>query len=160
MIPEINVGMGHFTVKGPGFNLKCLGIGSCIAVAIYDKKNKIYGLAHIMLPFSDEQIKKGNPNKFADQCIPNMVKEMMIEGAEIKELRAKIAGGAHMFPSLKKNLLINERNQVAVKEVLHKMNIPIIGQDLGGNSGRTTIFNTTKEEYKIIIRSQGTEKII
>ena len=48
----IKVGMVDLNVtKAPGI-LTTLGLGSCVGIALYDKHNKIAGLAHIMLPSS------------------------------------------------------------------------------------------------------------
>ncbi len=159
---EITVGMGRFEVRKKGYKLMCVGIGSCIAVAISDKINTVYGMAHIMLPYHKESFKTANPNKYADVCIPNTIREMLQEGAKKVNMIAMIAGGAHMFPSFynKEKESINVKNANAVKEILANESIPIIKEDLGGNNGRTVVFDTEKDEFKVIIKTLGVEKIL
>lgn len=46
----IKVGMADLNyTRHPGI-LVTLGLGSCVGIALYDKKIKMIGLAHIMLP--------------------------------------------------------------------------------------------------------------
>jgi chemotaxis protein CheD len=155
---EIVIGMGSFEVKGPGFVLSCVGIGSCVATIIYDPQNKVYGIGHIMLPYQ-QNTQTTNPNKFADVCIPNMIKDLLYLGGERRKLVAKISGGAHMFPTLKQTTMtINSKNVEAVKEVLKKERIPILAEDTGGSIGRTIKLDTATEKVTIVMRSTGEEK--
>ena len=49
----IMVGLGEVKAsKDPDAVLACLGLGSCIAVAVYDPKAKVGGMAHVVLPKS------------------------------------------------------------------------------------------------------------
>jgi len=155
------VGMGKFAVTSVGPKLTCLGIGSCIAVIISDRINNIFGMAHVMLAYRNEDFKTTNPNKYADVCIPNMINEMVASGAEKSHLKAKIAGGAHMFPSLGDDILsINIKNIEAVKTTLKKEGIQLLAEDTGGHNGRTVILDTTTREIKVLIRSLGEERIL
>lgn len=148
--------MGNYAVRRHGATLTCLGIGSCIAVMLLDSVNKVYGMAHIMLPYKKPSFKTVNPNKFADVCIPKTLDAMLELGADKGFIKAKIAGGAHMFPSLVNDkIAINQRNTTAVKTVLHNLNIPIIAEDLGGNHGRTVFLDTDTERVTIQIKSLG-----
>jgi chemotaxis protein CheD len=156
---DITVGMGAFEICGKGPTLVCLGIGSCIAVMCYDGNNQVYGMAHVMLPLMPENSNSGNPNRYADVCIPNMIEGMLSRGAKKENIRCKISGGAHMFPSLKSNALtINIQNIEAVKKVLTNQNINILAEDTGGNVGRTIKFFTDSERVEIIMRSTGIMK--
>jgi len=65
----IKVGMADLNITmAPGI-LTTLGLGSCVGIALYDKQNKIAGLAHIMLPSSKEIKNNENKAKFADTGI-------------------------------------------------------------------------------------------
>lgn len=122
--------------------LACIGLGSCIGVVLYDPEKRIGGLAHVMLPGNSRQ--EGLVGKFVNTAIEEMIKEMKTKGADKKRIRAKIFGGANMFPSLNSRtiLLIGERNIKAVREELKKWEIPLVAKDVGGTEGRTIIFNT------------------
>ncbi len=152
---EVKVGIGDLNVVLPPDKLITLGLGSCVGIAIYDSINRIAGLAHIMLPDSTSFTNQNNPMKFADLAIPMLVKQMEGAGANRRIIRAKIAGGASMFSFPDKNPMmdIGGRNGIAVKEVLGKLNIPIVSEDLGGSSGRTMIIEA--ESGKVFIKTVG-----
>jgi len=140
MVEIIKVGMAELNVvHNPGV-LITLGLGSCVAIALYDVKQKIAGLAHIMLPSSKNIKNNENKAKFADTAVYCLVEEMEKIGANIKDIQAKIAGGAQMFSFKNKNsdlLTIGERNVIATLQTLKEAGIPVVGQDTGGNYGRT-----------------------
>jgi chemotaxis protein CheD len=152
---DIKVGIGDLNTAKPPDRLITLGLGSCIGIALYDNINKIAGLAHIVLPESTSFTNQNNPMKFADIAIPMLVKRLEEMGANKRVLKAKIAGGASMFSFPDRNPLmdIGGRNGRAVKEVLTGMNIPVISEDLGGNSGRTMIIEA--ESGKVYIKTVG-----
>src|SRR5690554_3920898 len=91
------VGMADYkAIKSTGI-LTTLGLGSCVGIALYDKINKVAGLAHIMLPSSLEIKNNSNKAKFADTAIEELIKEMLFLGASKKYIVAKLAGGSQMF---------------------------------------------------------------
>ncbi|MEG0641752.1 MAG: chemotaxis protein CheD [Clostridium sp.] len=152
---EIKVGIGDLNVAFPPDKIITLGLGSCVGIALYDSIHKVAGLAHIMLPNSEGFTNKSNPLKFADKALPSLIESMTKKGANKKYLKAKIAGGASMFSFGDKSSIadIGKRNGISVKEILLQMNIPILAEDLGGNSGRTMIIEAITG--KVFIRTVG-----
>jgi chemotaxis protein CheD len=141
----IAVGMGEIKVTESPHLLKAIGIGSCVAVALYDRENRIGGLAHVMLPCFGEARDKSNPTKFTDIAIAMMIDEMKRRGAKPHNMIAKIFGGANMFPEIISSdsaMDIGKRNVLAVREQLEGYNIHIIASEVGGHIGRTVIFDT------------------
>ncbi len=66
---RILVGMGEFAVSHNPHTLSCIGLGSCIGVALYDRISHMGGLAHIMLPDSEEpESKISNPLHDRHNC--------------------------------------------------------------------------------------------
>ena len=152
---KIKVGMADLnTVKAPGI-LTTLGLGSCVGIALYDRYNKIAGLAHVMLPSSNEIRNNENKSKFVDTGIDLLINMMVEEGAVKKHITAKIAGGSQMF-SFNNNssiLKIGERNVLATKMKLKELNIDIISEDTGGNYGRTIELNA--EDGSLLVKTIG-----
>lgn len=140
MLEQIKVGISDYKISYAPNQLLTLGLGSCVGVVLYDKKSKIGGLSHIMLP--DSQMFSGRSEikieKFADLAIPKMAMELK-EKEGVNQLVAKIAGGASMFKleNVKHNQNIGERNILAVEQVLKELKIPIIAKHVGGNMGRS-----------------------
>ena len=152
---KIKVGMADLnTLKAPGI-LTTLGLGSCVGIALYDRYNKIAGLAHVMLPSSNEIRNNENKSKFVDTGIDLLINMMVEEGAVKRYIIAKIAGGSQMF-SFNNNssvLKIGERNVLATKMKLKELNIDIISEDTGGNYGRTIELNA--EDGSLLVKTIG-----
>jgi len=81
--------MGEIMVAESPNLLRAVGIGSCIAVTLYDRDTTIGGLAHIVLPCIEEAHNKFHPARFTDVAIGMMVDEMKTQGAHIQEVRPR-----------------------------------------------------------------------
>ena len=158
---ESTVGMGEIMVAESPNLLRSVGIGSCIAVMLYDRDTTIGGLAHIMLPCVEEALNKDHPARFTDVAIGMMIDEMKRHGANIQDVRAKIFGGANMFPEIissDSTMNIGERNISAVREELEKQNIEIIAEEVGDNIGRTVLFDTSDGSVVVKTAHNGGKK--
>ncbi|MBU0714820.1 MAG: chemotaxis protein CheD [Verrucomicrobia bacterium] len=147
----IKVGMAEYKVVTSPALLTSIGLGSCIGLVLYDAINKIGALAHIMLPKQSEAKNKSNPAKFADTSIDLMLAEMEARGAFKRNIKAKLFGGANMFPNVQGKVLMNvgARNAAAVKEELTKRKIAVVAEDLGGHCGRTIVFDTRDGSVRV-----------
>jgi len=143
-IPEdIVVGTAQAKVTQAPTRLKALGVGSCIVITLYDPVLKVGAMAHTMLPDSTKSGPVSNPFKFADSAIDAVIRKMESLGSRKQDMKAKIVGGANMFPSLgHESLQTGEENAAAVKEKLRKEGIPLTGEVVGGSVGRSVEFNT------------------
>jgi chemotaxis protein CheD len=160
-INEIKVGIADLNIATVPDKIITVGLGSCVGIVIYDKQNGIGGLAHIMLPDSMQFSNITNPLKFADLAIPILINKVESSGANKRNLMAKIAGGASMFNFADKSLImdIGNRNSTAVKSILQKFSVPLIAEDIGGNKGRTIIFDTSSNMLQIKTVGIGTKEI-
>jgi chemotaxis protein CheD len=166
----VNVGVAEYFVTHNPHMLASFGLGSCVAVALYDDKRNIGGLAHIMLPDSTAMSKKGNPGKFADTAIQAMVEEMERLGSKRRDIKAKMAGGACMFtipgainprnvPGPCLGMQIGDRNIEAAKRTLDELKIPLVGEDIGGSYGRTMRFDTSCGKVTISSIKYGVKEL-
>lgn len=152
---EVRVGIADSAIVSSPDKLITMGLGSCIGIALYDKEKRIAGLVHIMLPDSRQFKEIVNPLKYADLGVDVLLKEMIAYGCSKENITAKIAGGASMFNFPDKKIIsdIGKRNSEAVINAINKLSIPITGEDIGGNKGRTMIFES--EDGAVTIRSIG-----
>ncbi|GAA0724404.1 chemoreceptor glutamine deamidase CheD [Clostridium malenominatum] len=150
-VKEYRVGIADLDIASSPDKIITVGLGSCIGIALYDKQNLVGGLLHIMLPDSTLFSSVTNPLKFADLGIPILIEKMERKGAVKRNLIAKIAGGASMFNFSDKNLImdIGNRNTTAVKKKLKELSIPLLGEDVGGNKGRTMVLETISGSVQI-----------
>ncbi len=147
-----NVGMAECAVSNDPEEVLCiLGLGSCIGLCLYDELRGIGGMVHILLP---EQVSgQSNPFKFADTAVPALLRELEKLGVRRKNLLAKISGGAKMFAGSDSLFDIGQRNAEAVKRALKDLEIPLRGEDVGGNRGRSIFFYV--ENGKLEIKTLG-----
>jgi chemotaxis protein CheD len=151
----VKVGMADLNViRHPGI-LMTLGLGSCVGIALYDTSIRVIGLAHIMLPSSQQIKNNSNDAKFADTAIDKLIKDMCVLGAKKESIVAKIAGGSQMFAfnDLPDSMRIGTKNIIYTKDKLKQLNIPVIGEDTGGNHGRTIKFYS--DDGKLLIETIG-----
>lgn len=153
----IRVGMADLNICKAPDSITTLGLGSCVGIVLYDKRNKIAGLAHVMLPDSTQIRNNTNLAKFADTGIDQLINELKIAGADIKSLTAKIAGGAQMFSFTGSSDLtkVGDRNVEATIQKLQTLKIPILASDTGKNYGRTIVFSP--ETGMLQIKAVGKE---
>ena len=137
------------------------GLGSCIGISLYDPQTKIGGLLHIMLPDSSKSRSSENRNKFADTGVADMLDEMIKMGAVKSRILAKLAGGSQMFAFANATELmrVGLRNAAAAKEVLSRLSIPVVGEDTGGNYGRTVQIDLSDGVYKVKTIDKGDKEI-
>ncbi len=142
-IADIAVGSGRDI-------LTTYGLGSCVAVMIYDPEMKIGGMNHFLLPTKPKMKEDKNLAKFSDTGIEELIKELKTTGAVMERLVAKLVGGSNMFPTLSKNS-IGEKNISAAETILKKHSIKIVSKDVGGTWGRSVDFYVANG--KVIVRS-------
>lgn len=140
-------------VKNPEI-LKTYGLGSCVAVILYDPIKKVGGLSHFMLPSSKAwNSKRKKPGKFVDTSVKNLLLEMEKLGASKHRITAKLVGGASMFKNLIEpdTLSMGQRNIEAAKKTLNEHKIKILSEDVGEDYGRSVSFDT--ETGDVLIHS-------
>lgn len=161
-MPElVKVGMADYKVGRAPDILISYGLGSCIGISLYDPQTKIGGLLHIMLPDSSQSKANENRAKFADTGIPDMLNDLIRKGASRSRLVAKLAGGSQMFAFANASdiMRVGFRNALASKEILKKLSISIVGEDTGGNYGRTVQIDLSTGIYKVKTIDKGDKEI-
>lgn len=155
---EILVNIGECAIGDSSKVMMCLGLGSCVGVAIYDSNKKIAGLAHVMMPSKGMLVRayesSESSKKFADIAIPYLVESLVKAGCNKDSMHAKISGGAQMFKNNNDELFdIGKRNIAAVKEQLSNYHIPLVAEDVGGNEGRTMRFKV--DTSRLLVRTKS-----
>jgi chemotaxis protein CheD len=145
--PErIKVGIAEYEVTTNGATLTTSGLGSCVGVGLYDSESKAAGLVHVMLPVSEE-MNDGQPAKFADTGTTLLIEELEAAGAETEDIVAKIAGGSDMLDFSEGGSGIGDRNVNQVRETLGEHHIPLVGEDVGGDHGRSVRLEATTGDF-------------
>jgi chemotaxis protein CheD len=146
-----DVGIGEFYVSNRTDEvIKTYALGSCVAVFMYDKENKVAGMIHIALPDSEVNLKKAEarPGFFADTGLPLFLQEMKKKGALRASTWIKLAGGASIMDE-KNTFDIGRRNAIAIKRYLWKRGLGVIKEDIGGKISRTVSLDVATGEVSI-----------
>ena len=156
-VSEIRVKVADYAVaRGPQV-IATIGLGSCVAIALYDRDTQIGALAHILLPNQSMSRETGNPAKFPDTIVPVMLEEMRALGTRHARVYAKIAGGASMFGQLVSatGLNVGERNVIATREALAASGVPIVAEDTGLDYGRSVYFHLADGRLEVRSLKKG-----
>jgi len=150
---ETVVRMGEAAAsKAPGDLLACIGLGSCIGLALVDRAGGVAALAHVMLPES-VQPDPPQPFKFADLAVPALIDLAVTTGAVRARLEAAMVGGAAMF-QFGGGQDIGARNEAAVTRLLGEHKVPVRASTCGGSRGRT-IRIVVGQDITITVREAG-----
>jgi chemotaxis protein CheD len=136
---------GTLVVKAVPSNLVTI-LGSCVAVCLWDRKTKIGGMNHFLLPETVDDAKSLNGGIGSTRTL---IQSMVRKGASIRNMEARIFGGANKFFVEKTFLNVGLQNVEAAKFALEERGIPIAFHDTGGKAGRKIYFNTQTGEVRV-----------
>ncbi len=126
-------------------------LGSCVAVCLYDRVKKIGSMNHYLVPLWN-----GNglqTPKYGNISIPRMIENMQNIGCNIRNLEAKVFGGANIYNTEIENMMVGKKNIIIAKEILKEYRISISAEDVGGSKGRRILLKS--ETGKVLLRYTG-----
>ena len=138
--------------------LVAYGLGSCVAICLYDPVARVGGMLHALLPSAPSQNGRdpAPSAKFVDQGTPLLIEALVGLGAKRSRLSAQLCGGAKVLsaPGFEEgDLHIGRRNVLAAESALRNAYIPIKAHRTGGRVGRTVRFYIATGE--VTVRSLG-----
>jgi len=132
--------------------IQTVGLGSCVAIVLYDRDTSVGGLAHVLLPSLAQTRDRTNPAKVPETAVPALVAEMRRLGAgEPSRWSARLVGGASMFGSLLATggVNIGERNVASAREALAAAGLRLDAEDVGGDYGRSVYLDLTTGRVRV-----------
>jgi chemotaxis protein CheD len=112
-------------------------LGSCAAVCLWDRHKKAGGMNHYLLP---EGVSEGeNRLRYGNSANPELLKQVLALGCEIRNLQAKIFGGSCAFGANPSQSL-GTRNVLLAEEFLRSSGILVVEKDVSGKRGRRLVF--------------------
>ena len=113
-------------------------LGSCLGLTLWDKRIKVGGMIHCLLPLSKNDPCKAlaRPLTYVDTGVPLLLKVLFDLGATRNHLEAKIAGCASVVAT-GDSFKIGKRNEAVARKILWKNNILVGGEEVGGSTART-----------------------
>jgi chemotaxis protein CheD len=145
-------GIGEMVLSStPDARLVAYGLGSCIAVAVWDPRTKVGGLAHFMLP--NGPATPGSPVKFIDTGLDVFLRAYEAKGGFLGRSVFKAAGAAAML-TIGGGLAIGKRNAESMQIALSQRGLSLAATALGGNAGRTVQLDVS--DGRLLIKSLST----
>jgi chemotaxis receptor (MCP) glutamine deamidase CheD len=112
-------------------------LGSCAAICLWDRHKKAGGMNHYLLP--DGAGDGPNRLRYGNVANPELLKQVLALGCEIKNLQAKVFGGSSAF-SVNLSNSLGSRNVDLADEFLRATGIPVVERDVSGKHGRRLVF--------------------
>jgi chemotaxis receptor (MCP) glutamine deamidase CheD len=109
-------------------------LASCIGVTLCDRKAKVGGLIHLLLPEPTGEGTPWNPLAYAKTGMPLFIQALCELGASIENMEACVSGGALVGPvnDMDINLDIGGRTAEVVHSILRSEGISIVQSETGG----------------------------
>jgi chemotaxis protein CheD len=152
-IGELAVSQNHEDV------LVAYGLGSCVAVCLYDPVRRAGGMLHALLPTAPQGHPQNSLPKFVDRGVVLLIDALTQLGAKPNHLVAQLCGGAQMLstPGLSDSLKIGERNLQAANAALRVAGVPIRARAVGGSTGRTAKLYVA--DGQVTVKSVGKNEV-
>jgi chemotaxis protein CheD len=130
-------------------------LGSCLGITAYDARAKVGAMLHAQLPLAqlNPDLARDNPARFVDLGIPLLVQAAIDRGADRRQLKLVVAGGAMMIVTTNPLFNISSRNLTVMRKVLWQQGCLLAGEDTGGTQPRTMTLKLDTGET--LIDSQG-----
>ncbi len=113
-------------------------LGSCVAACVRDAVSGIGGMNHFMLPDGgDGSVSKSA--RYGVYAMEVLVNHLLKLGARRDRLVAKVFGGGAVLSGFE-TMNIGERNAEFVAKYLRTERIPVVAEDLKGDSARKIYF--------------------
>lgn len=119
-------------------------LGSCVAVCLWDMRQRIGGMNHFMLPqLAGAGIKSP---RFGNVAMQELLDRMIAAGGRLPYLRARVFGGSCMFELMKSSNHLGQKNIQLALDFLSLRGIEIVQTEVGGDRGRKLRFHTDEGE--------------
>lgn len=150
------VGIGEIVVSADAEEvLVAYGLGSCVAICLYDPLAQVGGMLHALLPTPiGPRHNFGAPAKFVERGVPALLRELVALGAISSRLKTYLCGGASVLTTpVDGSPDVGQRNSQAATKALHDAGLKIQGQAVGGQAGRTVKLYVATG--RVMVRSLG-----
>jgi chemotaxis protein CheD len=121
-------------------------LGSCIAVCLWDRRRRVGGVNHYLLPRPTDG--KTCDNRFGSVAIPRLIAGVCRAGGAPVDLEAAVIGGGRPMAGITIGAA-GEANTAVALELLGERGIPVVRQETGGDHGRGLLFNPHTGELTV-----------
>jgi chemotaxis protein CheD len=114
---------GEYFVSGDDVSIMTT-LGSCIATCLWDRRARVGGMNHFMLPDGGR-----HSGRYGVVAMRRLIDELLALGATPDGLQAKVFGGGQVVAGID-SLNVGERNTRFALDYLRTEGIPVVGKDV------------------------------
>ncbi len=159
---QLIAGVGDIVVSSsPEDLLKTYALGSCVALIAYVPEFPFAALAHVALPNSSANRKRGvnKPGYFADTAVSELISILKAVGVQKNnQVWIKLVGGANILDT-NRDFYIGKRNVLAIKKQLWKYHLQAIAEDVGAHISRTVSVHV-RDGKVLVLTNKNSAKIL
>jgi putative nucleotidyltransferase with HDIG domain len=135
--PRTSVASGDFHVLPSRHEHLEAYLGTCVGVAIVDRRARVGGLLHILLPEASSAAQAFSPRLYARTAVPLFLEALRAAGCSADGMEATVAGGALVgaVSRLDLDLDIGGRTVDIVNAMLADADVPVVASETGGHFG-------------------------
>lgn len=150
----IAVGIGEAAWAIAAGRLSTVGLGSCVAVTIFDPVVKAGGLVHFQLAEAAADLERAarQPFLFGDRGVAALATSLAAKGVLAPRAQVVVCGGAQMIAGVA-SAQIGKRNVLAARKALWKAGFLIEQEIVGGNCSRSVSLDVASGE--VVVREHG-----
>jgi chemotaxis protein CheD len=156
MKQTIDVFTGEVKSGGKSTELVSHAIGSCIVITAYDPKNRMGGMAHVMLPGKAPDKNIRQRTRYADDAIEELIHSIHIAPEDFQRIEICLVGAGNVLNKLD-DIICNKNIQSIIK-LLKMKNLTISAQSLGGTKRRAVRFDI--ETGNIFLKKGDSKEIL
>jgi chemotaxis protein CheD len=113
-------------------------LGSCVAVCLWDSRQKLGGINHFMLP---DRVGTDHSTRFGSVACKRLLEKMIALGSETHDLEAKVFGGASVLDAFRGGgQQLGRRNVETALASLGESGVRVVATDVGGSFGRRLVY--------------------
>jgi chemotaxis protein CheD len=135
--PLVHLAPGQFIVTAEVCNVRTV-LGSCVGVCLWDRKRRVGGMNHFLLP--GDASHEDSP-RHGEGAMRLLVDGVLGLGASSDNLTAHVLGGARVLAGVASTNDLGERNIEFAMRWLERAEITLSTLDVGGNAARRVEFS-------------------
>lgn len=148
----VHVGIGEAACGERRGALRTSGLGSCVAVAIYDRVRRRGGLIHYQLPYeTDPERGREQPFLFGTPGLEILTQRLAAEGCVPLRCGVTVVGGAQIVSHVA-DAAIGALNTSAARSALRELGYVITREEVGGTVTRSVALDLASGEVTVIER--------
>jgi chemotaxis protein CheD len=116
-------------------------LGSCVAVCLWDRRLRIGGANHFLLPYLADGA-TASP-RYGNVAIERLIRDLERLGSRTEDVASKVFGGASVLEAFRdERAHLGTKNVDLARRILGAHAIPIVAEDVMGARGRKLVFHT------------------